>query len=59
MLENPNFEQDFWSRTAISVNKTGHDSMILMKRICYYDQFYYETDYTYDLMGSIIKFKQT
>ena len=42
MLENSDFEQDYWSRTAESVYKIGHDSIRLMKRICYYDRSYYE-----------------
>ena len=31
MLENPDFEQDIYSRTAIGVNKIGHDIIRLMK----------------------------
>ena len=31
MLENPDFEQDYWSRTAIGKYKTGQDSISLMK----------------------------
>ena len=31
MLENFDFEQDYWSRTAESVYKMGHDSIRLMK----------------------------
>ena len=31
MLENPDFEQDYWSRTAIVVYKNGHDSNRIMK----------------------------
>ena len=34
MSENPDFEQDYWSRTAESVKK-GHDSIRLMKWIGY------------------------
>ena len=34
MLENPNFEQDFWSKTAKGLYIIGHDSIRLMKWIC-------------------------
>ena len=38
MLENPDFEQDFWSRTAKGIYKIGHDPTILMKWLIYCDQ---------------------
>ena len=53
MLENSDFEQNFWSETATGVYKIGHDSIRLMKWICYYDRSYYENINYYDLMGSI------
>ena len=53
MLENPDCEQNYWSRTAEGIYKIGHDSIRLMKRICYYDRSYYENINYYDLMGSI------
>ena len=56
MLENPDFEQNYWSRTAKGIYKTGHDSIRLMKWICYYDRSYYENINYYDLMGSICKY---
>ena len=56
MLENPNFEQDYWSTTATSIHKFGHDSIRLMKLICYYDRSYYENINFYDLMGSICRY---
>ena len=34
MLENFDFEQNYWSRTAIGIYKIGHDSIRLMKWIC-------------------------
>ena len=40
MLQDADFEQDFWSRTAEGVYEIAHDSIILMKWICYYDRFY-------------------
>ena len=54
LLKNPDFEQDYWSRTAEGVYKIGHDSIRLMKWICYYDRSYYENINYYDLMGSIL-----
>ena len=37
MLKNPNFEQNYWSKTATGIFKKGHDSVRVMKWICYYD----------------------
>ena len=31
MLENADFEQDHWSRTAEGIYKIGHDSVRLLK----------------------------
>ena len=53
MLLNPNFEQNCWSKTANGIYKIGHDSIRLMKWICYYDRSYYENINYYDLMGSV------
>ena len=53
MLENSDFEQNYWSRTAQDVYKIGHDSIRLMKWICYYDRSYYENINYYDLMCSL------
>ena len=33
MLENPDFEQAYYSRTSIGIYKTGHDSFRTMKKI--------------------------
>ena len=41
MLENPDFEQDYLSRTAIGIYKIRHDSIRLMNWIAYYDRSYY------------------
>ena len=56
MLENPNFEQNKYSITSTGIYKRGHDSIRLMKWICYYDRSYYENINYYDLMGSICKY---
>ena len=56
MLENPDFEQNYWSRTATGIYKIGHDSIRLMKLICFYDRSFYENINYYDLMGSICRY---
>ena len=56
MIKNSDFEQNYWSRTAQGIYKIGHDSIRLMKWICYYDRSYYENINYYDLMGSICIF---
>ena len=56
MLENSDFEQNYWSRTATGIHKIGHDSTRLMKWICYYDRSCYENIKYYDLMGSVLKY---
>ena len=53
MFENPDFEQNHYSITSTVINKIAHDSIRLMKWICYYDRAYYEKIYFYDLMGSL------
>ena len=55
MLENPNFERDYWSRTAEGLYKIGHDSIRLMKWVCYFDRSYYENINYDDMMASIVK----
>ena len=56
MLLNPNFEHNKFSLTAKGIYKIGHDSIRLMKWICYYDRSYYENINYYDLMSSICIF---
>ena len=56
MLENPHFEQNKYSITSTGIYRIGHDSIRLMKWICYYDRSYYENINYYDLMGSICKY---
>ena len=55
MLKNLNFEQNKFSLTSSGIYKTGHDSIRLMKWICYYDRSYYENINYYDLMGSVLQ----
>ena len=54
LLKNPDFEQDYWSRTAVGIYKIGHDSIRLMKWICYYDRSCYKNINYFDLMASIL-----
>ena len=56
MIKNPDFEQDYYSRTATGNDKFGHDSIRLLKWLIYYDRSYYDNMNYYDLMGSILKF---
>ena len=37
MHENPDFDKDYWSRTAIGIYKIGQDCITLRKRFLYYD----------------------
>ena len=54
MIKNSDFEQKYWSRTSTGIYKIGHDSIRLMKWICYYDRSYYENINYYDMMASIL-----
>ena len=56
MIKNPNFEKNKVSLTSKGIYKIGHDSIRLVKWICYYDRSYYENISYYDLMASICKF---
>ena len=53
MIKNPDFEQNKYSLTSTGIYKIGHDSIRLMKWICYFDRSYYENINYYDLMGSV------
>ena len=55
MLENPDFEQDYWSKTAESIYKNGHESFRLRKWLAYYNRSLYENKNCYDLMSSVLK----
>ena len=56
MLENLNFEQGFWSKTAIGIYERGHDSIRLLKWLAYYDRSFCENMNYYDLMGSFSEY---
>ena len=53
MLEFPDFEQNHFSIISTGIYRIGHDSIPLMKWICYYVRSCYENINYYDLMGSI------
>ena len=55
MLENPDFEQKYWRRTAKGIYRIRHDSIRIMKWIWYYDRSSFENINYYDLMASIVK----
>ena len=55
MKESPDFEQDYWSRTAIGIDKNGYDSIKLMKWLIFYDRSYHDNLNYFDLMESICK----
>ena len=59
IIENPDFEQDYWSRTAIRSYKRGHDSIRSMKWLAFYDRSFFENINCFDMMGSIVKIKET
>ena len=54
-LENPDFEQDYWSKLAGGIYRRGHDSITLLKCLIYYDRSYYDKKNYYDLLGSFCK----
>ena len=56
MIEKPEFEQDYWSKTAIGHYKIGHDSKRILKWVAYYDRSCHENIIYYDLMGSLLKY---
>ena len=53
LLKNLDFEQNKCSLTSTGIFKIAHDSIRLLKWICYYDKSYYENIYYYDIMASI------
>ena len=56
ILKNPDFEQNKDSLTSKGIYKIGHDSIRLMKWICYFDRSYYENINYFDLMASICRY---
>ena len=56
IIENPEFEQNHYSRTATSFYKIGHDSIRILKWLAYSDRSYCENKNYYDLIGSVLKY---
>ena len=56
MLLNANFEQNNYSVTSTSIYKCAHDSIRLMKWICFRDRSFFENISSYGLMSSICKY---
>ena len=54
MIENPDFEQNYYSRTAKAIYKIGHDSIRIMKWLAYYDRSFHENIFYFDLLASIL-----
>ena len=59
MLETPAFEQNGYSIISTELQKIAHDTIRLMKWICYYDRSYYGNINYYDLGGNLVKFTQS
>ena len=38
MIKNPDFEQNYYSRTAVGFYKIGYESLRLMKWLTHYDR---------------------
>ena len=53
MKINPDFEQNYYSRTAEGIYKNEHDFIRLMKWLGCYDRSYYRNINPYALMASI------
>ena len=56
MLQNPNFEQNKNLIISTGIYKIGHDSIRLMKWICYHDRLFYENISYYDTMARVYKY---
>ena len=54
MLQNPDFEQDYWSRTATGLYRIGHSSIRLVKWLAYYDRSFYENINYFNLISSVL-----
>ena len=56
MLKTLILKKNKYTITSTGFYKIAHDSIRLMKWICYYDRSYYENINFYDLMGSICRY---
>ena len=55
MIENPNFEQNYWSIRSENIYKIAHDSITLTKWLIFHDRFFYDNINYFALMGSVCK----
>ena len=53
MIKNPDFEHDYWPKTATGIYKIGRDSIRLTKWLIYHDRSCSHNMNYFDLMGSI------
>ena len=56
MLENLDFEHDYYSRTATCICRIGHESIRLLNWLFFDDKFYWENLHYYDLTGYVLKY---
>ena len=56
MLEKPDFEQDYWSKTSQGVYKVGLDPFRLMEWLTNYERSFYRNITYDDLLGSVLKY---
>ena len=54
MNENPDLEQNYYTKRATDNCKIGHDCIRLMKWLANYDRSYHENMNYYDLMASAL-----
>ena len=53
MMECPDFEQKYHSRSAIDIYKIGYNSVRLVRWLAYFGRFYYGRKKFFYLMGSV------
>ena len=53
MIENPDFEQNYYSKKAADIYETGYDSIRLMRWMAFYDRDY-ENPIYFGLMASVL-----
>ena len=54
ILENPGFEQKYYSRTSTGLYTIGYDSIRLLNWLAYYDRSNFENKIFYDLIASVL-----
>ena len=56
MKENPDFEQNYYSKSSEGIFRTGHDSVRLMKWLDFYGRSCYENIIHYDIIFTVLIF---